>query len=135
MLCKRLKILLLQSNVIRKIQNLHKLKELEYLNLALNNIEKVENLQRCEFLNKLDLTLNFIPKAGLLSLHSLSHNIHLRELYLVGNPCADWGGCVLFPLSPLPHNPTSLPLFRWLTLGHQECFRRSRQRIGRERER
>ncbi|QDZ22055.1 hypothetical protein A3770_06p45730 [Chloropicon primus] len=102
-LCKRLKILLLQSNVIGKIQNLHKLKELEYLNLALNNIQKVENLQRCEFLTKLDLTLNFITKAGLLSLHSLSHNVHLKEMYLTGNPCADWGGYRDFVVATLPH--------------------------------
>ncbi len=85
-LCRHLKILLLQSNVIGKIQNLHKLKALEYLNLAVNNIQKIENLQRCESLTKLDLTLNFVTKAGLLSLHSLKSNIHLTDLYLVGNP-------------------------------------------------
>ncbi len=97
-----MKILLLQSNVIGKIQNLHKLKDLEYLNLALNNIQKVENLQRCEFLSKLDLTLNFIPKAGLLSLHSLTYNTNLQDLYLVGNPCADWDGYRQFVVATLP---------------------------------
>ena len=81
---------------------MHKLKDLEYLNLALNNIQKVENLQRCEFLSKLDLTLNFIPKAGLLSLHSLTYNTNLQDLYLVGNPCADWDGYRQFVVATLP---------------------------------
>eukprot|EP00158_Paraphelidium_tribonemae_P003870 Partr_v1_DN26429_c0_g1_i2_m23521 putative leucine rich repeat containing 6 len=83
--CKRLKILLLQSNQICRIENLSKLKDLKYLNLALNNIQVVENLQGCECLHKLDLTCNFIATLG--SLHSLAANEQLRELYLVGNPC------------------------------------------------
>jgi hypothetical protein len=66
--------------------------DLEYLNLALNNITKLQNLQRCESLQKLDLTVNFVPKAGLLSLPSLTGNYNLRELYLTGNPCTDWEG-------------------------------------------
>ena len=89
-MCRHLKILYLQNNVICKLENLHRLKELEYLNMAINNIQVVENLQRCESLTKLDLTLNFVPKQGLLSLPSLRTNIALRELFLVGNPCADW---------------------------------------------
>lgn len=36
--CRHLKILYLQNNIINKIENLHKMKEIEYLNLALNNI-------------------------------------------------------------------------------------------------
>lgn len=43
--CRHLKILLLQNNIIERIENLHKLKELEYLNLALNNIKLIENLE------------------------------------------------------------------------------------------
>ncbi|KAK9809811.1 hypothetical protein WJX73_009043 [Symbiochloris irregularis] len=39
-LCRRLQILYLQGNVICKIENLHRLKELEHLNLALNNVTK-----------------------------------------------------------------------------------------------
>lgn len=58
--CKHLKILLLQNNLISKIENLSKLKRLEYLNLALNNIEVIENLEGLESLKKLDLTVNFI---------------------------------------------------------------------------
>jgi protein TilB len=58
--CRNLKILLLQYNLISKIENLHKLKQLEYLNLALNNIEIIENLEGLESLKKLDLTINFI---------------------------------------------------------------------------
>lgn len=76
--------------------------DLSYLNLALNNITKVQNLQRCESLTKLDLTANFIPKAGLLSLASLAGNYALRELFLVGNPCADWPGYRQYVLGVLP---------------------------------
>jgi protein TilB len=50
----------LQNNIISKIENLNKLKELDYLNLALNNIVKLEGLEGCESLRKLDLTINFI---------------------------------------------------------------------------
>lgn len=38
LLCRHIKILLLQNNQIDEMENLNKLKELEYLNLALNNI-------------------------------------------------------------------------------------------------
>jgi len=58
--CRNLKILLLQHNLISKIENLNMLKRLEYLNLALNNIEVIENLEGLESLKKLDLTVNFI---------------------------------------------------------------------------
>lgn len=58
--CRHLKILLLQNNLISKIENLSMLKRLEYLNLALNNIKVIENLEGLESLKKLDLTVNFI---------------------------------------------------------------------------
>lgn len=61
------------------------MKKLEYLNLAINNIEKVENLEGCESLQKLDLTLNFVGE--LTTVETLKQNIHLRELFLTGNPC------------------------------------------------
>jgi protein TilB len=48
--CRHLKILYLQNNIIPRMENLNKLKELEYLNLALNNISKIENIERCESL-------------------------------------------------------------------------------------
>ncbi|KAI4471542.1 leucine rich repeat protein [Holotrichia oblita] len=86
--CKNLQILYLQSNLIAKIENLHKLKKLVYLNLAINNIEKIENLERCESLEKLDLTLNFI--GDIESVLSLKANANLRHLYLTGNPCTDF---------------------------------------------
>ncbi|XP_073925342.1 dynein axonemal assembly factor 11 isoform X3 [Castor canadensis] len=88
--CRDLKILYLQNNLIGKIENVSKLKKLEYLNLALNNIEKIENLEGCEGLAKLDLTVNFIGELS--SIKSLQHNIHLKELFLMGNPCADFDG-------------------------------------------
>ena len=54
----------------------------------------------CEFLEKLDLTLNFI--GDLLSVESLSVNVHLRELYLTGNPCTDYEGYRDFVVAALP---------------------------------
>ncbi|KAG1680975.1 hypothetical protein FOA52_009934 [Chlamydomonas sp. UWO 241] len=101
-LCPRLKIVYLQSNLISKIQNLHKLKEMEYLNLAINNVSKLQNLQKCEALNKLDLTMNFVPKAGLLTVCSLQANEHLKELFLMGNPCADWQGYRQYVIATIP---------------------------------
>ncbi len=48
--CRHLRILYLQNNIIEKIENLEKLKELEYLNLAVNNISIIENLDQNESL-------------------------------------------------------------------------------------
>ena len=48
--CRHLKILFIQNNLIEKLENLEKLKELEYLNLAVNNVSMIENLEHCESL-------------------------------------------------------------------------------------
>lgn len=54
----------------------------------------------CESLQKLDLTVNFV---GLLSsVESLQHNVHLRELFLVGNPCTEFQGYRQFVVAALP---------------------------------
>lgn len=98
--CPKLKILLMQSNLIAKIENLHKLKHLVYLNLALNNIEVIENLERCESLEKLDLTLNFI--GDIVSLENLKGNYNLANLYLTGNPCTDYENYRDFVTGTLP---------------------------------
>lgn len=98
--CRDLKILLLQSNLIAKIENLHKLKKLEYLNLSLNNIEVIENLEQLESLTKLDLTLNFI--GCLSSVSTLRANYNLRELILTGNYCANYDGYRHFVIATLP---------------------------------
>ncbi|XP_042110026.1 dynein axonemal assembly factor 11 isoform X3 [Ovis aries] len=97
--CRDLKILYLQNNLIGKIENVSKLKKLEYLNLALNNIEKIENLEGCEGLTKLDLTVNFIGELS--SVKTLQGNIHLKELFLMGNPCADFDGYRQFVVATL----------------------------------
>ncbi|OWY93763.1 hypothetical protein PHMEG_00036717, partial [Phytophthora megakarya] len=91
-LCRKLRILYLQNNIIDKIEDLTHMKELRYLNLALNNISKIEGLQSCEFLNKLDLTVNFVDFDTLEeSVDHLKPLHHLRELYMLGNPCqANW---------------------------------------------
>nr|XP_012640873.1 protein tilB homolog isoform X1 [Microcebus murinus] len=97
--CRDLKILYLQNNLIGKIENVSRLKKLEYLNLALNNIEKIENLEGCERLTKLDLTINFIGELS--SIKTLQHNIHLKELFLMGNPCTDFDGYRQFVVASL----------------------------------
>lgn len=98
--CPKLKILLMQSNLIAKIENLNKLKHLTYLNLALNNIEIIENLERLESLEKLDLTLNFIGKIT--SVENLVDNYNLENLYLIGNPCTDYDDYRDFVIGTLP---------------------------------
>ncbi|NXS37265.1 TILB protein, partial [Pomatostomus ruficeps] len=97
--CRDLKILYLQNNLIPKIENVGKLKKLEYLNVALNNIERIENLEGCEELKKLDLTANFIGELS--TIESLKCNIHLKELFLVGNPCTEFEGYRQFVVATL----------------------------------
>lgn len=98
--CRDLQILLLQGNLISRIENLGRLTKLNYLNLAINNVEKIENLEKLESLSKLDLTLNFI--GDLESVASLQHNHNLRELILTGNPCTDYPGYRHFVIHTLP---------------------------------
>ncbi|XP_011638328.1 protein tilB homolog [Pogonomyrmex barbatus] len=98
--CRNLKILLLQHNLISKIENLSMLKRLEYLNLALNNIEVIENLEGLESLKKLDLTINFI--GNLQSIKSLRCNEHLEQLILMGNPCTDYEYYRQYVVATLP---------------------------------
>ncbi|CAK6975942.1 LOW QUALITY PROTEIN: dynein axonemal assembly factor 11 [Scomber scombrus] len=98
--CRDLRILYLQNNLIPRIENLGRLKTLEYLNLALNNIEVIENLEGCESLQKLDLTVNFVGRLS--SVESLQHNVHLRELFLVGNPCTEFEGYRQYVVASLP---------------------------------
>jgi protein TilB len=104
MTCRKLKILYLQNNLIRRIENLLHCKELEYLNLALNNISKIEGLQNAEFLKKLDLTVNFIDVDTLEeSINHLVPRDRLRDVYFMGNPCeADWPGFKAFVIAKLP---------------------------------
>ncbi|XP_016836662.1 protein tilB homolog isoform X1 [Nasonia vitripennis] len=98
--CRNLKILLLQYNLISKIENLNKLKQLEYLNLALNNIEVIENLEGLESLKKLDLTVNFI--GDIRGVKCLRDNQHLEQLILSGNPCCEYEGYREYVIATLP---------------------------------
>ncbi|KAJ1484810.1 hypothetical protein T484DRAFT_1795842 [Baffinella frigidus] len=67
-LCPEIEILYLQHNLISKIENLKRLRDLDYLNMALNNVSRIEGLERNEKLRKLDLTVNFIDKLRKLDL-------------------------------------------------------------------
>jgi len=88
---RHLKILLMQNNLIEKIESCTKFKELEYLNLAVNSVPRIEGLRRCESLRKLDMTLNFLDLEDLKSsCEELEWNPVISELYLMGNPCLDW---------------------------------------------
>jgi protein TilB len=102
--CRKLKILYLQNNIIRKMENLVHLKDLQYLNLALNNIKKIEGLQNCEFLNKLDLTVNFVDVDTLEeSIDHLASRKCLKDLYMMGNPAqANWEGFNHYLIAKLP---------------------------------
>ena len=78
------------------------MQELRHLNVALNNITSFQNVQRCESLERLDLTANFVPKSSLGSVSCLAHNIHFRELHLLGNPCAEWECYRPYVIATLP---------------------------------
>jgi protein TilB len=98
--CPRLQILYLQNNLIERLENLTRMRDLRYLNVALNNIRVIENLHSCEALDKLDLTVNFIGIDRLReSLTHLALLPKLRELYFTGNPCTQFSAyrqlCVL----------------------------------------
>jgi protein TilB len=89
--CKHLKIVLLQNNLIEKIEGCTKMKELEYLNLAVNSVNTIGGLRRCESLRKMDFTLNFIDAEDLKSsCEELEWNPVFSELFMMGNPCMDW---------------------------------------------
>merc|ERR1711920_466385 len=101
--CRHIQILLLQNNIIPKMEGLNKLKELKYLNLALNNIAKIEGIEGCESLNKLDLTVNFVSIENLEeSVYNLKANIMLEDLYMTGNSCEDWDGFRPYVVAHLP---------------------------------
>lgn len=53
----------------------------------------------CEDLKKLDLTANFIGELS--SIQVLKENIHLKELFLTGNPCTDFEGYRMFVVATL----------------------------------
>jgi len=68
----------------------------------MNRITMIENLEGCESLQKLDLTMNAIGIRGLLSVAALTVNDRLRELFLMGNPCADHEGYRSFVIAAVP---------------------------------
>ena len=101
--CRHIKILYLQDNIIEKLENLDKLKELEYLNMAVNSISKIENLEKCESLRKLDLTMNFVDIEDLKeSCDCLSKVDSLREIYFTGNPCEKFKYCKQYVIGRCP---------------------------------
>ena len=101
--CKYLRIILLQNNLVEKIEGCTKLKDLEYLNLAVNSVNKIEGLRRCESLRKLDLTLNFIDFEDLKeSLEELEWIPVISEIYFMGNPCLDYKNAKEYIYAKLP---------------------------------
>ena len=46
--------------------------------------------------------MNFIDKSSLLTVHTLEANYKLEDLYLMGNPCADFSGYRVFVVGTLP---------------------------------
>ena len=46
--------------------------------------------------------MNFVEKASLLTVHTLRENYKLEDRYLMGNPCADFGGYRMFVTGTLP---------------------------------
>ncbi|CAH7111150.1 Lrrc6 [Phodopus roborovskii] len=77
----------LHQQEIEKLEHLDKwCRDLKILYLQNNLIGKIG----CEWLTKLDLTVNFIGELS--SVKTLRHNIHLKELFLMGNPCTDFDG-------------------------------------------
>ncbi|CAE7626808.1 LRRC6 [Symbiodinium sp. KB8] len=102
-LCRKLRILYLQNNIIPRIENIHYLKDLRYLNMALNNVERIEGLRSCEFLEKLDLTVNFIDLDTFEeSIQHLAPLSHFKELFLMGNPAMEWDSARAFIVATLP---------------------------------
>ncbi|KAF2362430.1 hypothetical protein FHG87_006819, partial [Trinorchestia longiramus] len=100
--CPRLKILLLQGNLLSHLGKIGRLRELEYLNVALNNLEELTpSIGQCESLSKLDLISNFIT--------DLEHTVSilqklpdLTELYLMGNPVSSYEGYRSYVIASLP---------------------------------
>ncbi|XP_031989581.1 protein tilB homolog isoform X2 [Corvus moneduloides] len=86
----------LHQQEIEKLEHLDKwCRDLKILYLQNNLIPKIG----CEELKKLDLTANFIGELS--SIASLKCNIHLKELFLVGNPCTEFEGYRQFVVATL----------------------------------
>ncbi|XP_030122577.4 dynein axonemal assembly factor 11 isoform X4 [Taeniopygia guttata] len=86
----------LHQQEIEKLEHLDKwCRDLKILYLQNNLIPKIG----CEELKKLDLTANFIGELS--SIESLKCNIHLKELFLMGNPCTEFEGYRQFVVATL----------------------------------
>lgn len=48
----------------------------------------------------MDLTVNFVGRLS--SVEHLRHNLHLAELFLVGNPCSEFQGYRQYVVASLP---------------------------------
>jgi hypothetical protein len=79
---QELKILILNNNIIQKIENLDFLSKLEKLELRGNKITKIENLNNLKNLKKLTLSCNLISN---IDENDLPKNDELIEFGLFGN--------------------------------------------------
>jgi len=99
--CPKLKILMFQGNLISKLENLYRLKELNYLNMAMNCVEIIDDINSCESLEKLDLTLNFVRVISNFK-RNMGSCAHLRQLILTGNPCTEFPNYRDYVIASLP---------------------------------
>lgn len=76
------------------------------VHLCYREIELCFFQQGCEELKKLDLTANFIGELS--SIEALKCNIHLKELFLVGNPCTEFEGYRQYVVATLPQLKVSV---------------------------
>lgn len=99
--CPKLQILMFQGNLISKLENLYRLKELNYLNMAMNCVEVIDDITSCEYLAKLDLTLNFVRVISNFN-QNMGECAHLRDLILTGNPCCEFPNYRDYVIASLP---------------------------------
>ncbi|KAL0233428.1 hypothetical protein PCE1_001943 [Barthelona sp. PCE] len=99
-MCPELEWLYLQSNTIRKFENLRRLKRLKVLNISVNQLVRFEGMQTLESLEKLDVTANLID--DLLSAETLFNCYNLSDITMIGNPCTKYEDYRLYLIKTLP---------------------------------
>lgn len=105
---KNLKILGIQTNDIKKIENLEECEDLEELYMQQNFITKIEGLDNNKKLRVLDLAYNKVE-----AIDGLDNNKELTDLWINQNRISDWSSVEYLKNLPnldtiyLIHNPVS----------------------------